>query len=236
MDDDDDKDDDDDDKEADDDADAAEGGKKEKEDEADFPCPSAALIREVLVQMGHTDTSDAHVAALHRAFERERLVCQYLPSGGKYRRSCHIYRRPMEKDPNMPMTVHKTADPFRGHHGDMMMTRSLGDWKHVSWILPRPQIARTSVRPTDHWRVVLASDGLWDVVSHEQAASLTRGAETCQEAAEALVSAAKHVYLSERGLELPGDDTTVLVVDLNPSLRPFAPPQEGGAGCGCTIS
>ena len=40
-----------------------------------------------------------------------------------------------------------------------------------------------------------------------------------RERTKALVQAAKYVYLQERGLPLPGDDTTVLVVELNPSQR-----------------
>lgn len=232
--------DDDDDNEDDDEGDD-EDGKKDKDNE-DLPLPSAAMIKEVLVAMQHADTSDAHIGRLLRAFAREKLICEHLPSGGKYRRDCFIYRRPFEKDENMPITVHKTADPFRGHHADMMMTRSLGDWKHVSWILPTPQVHRSAMRPTDHYRVVLASDGLWDVVSHEQALALTRAAPTAHEAAEELLAAAKRVYLEDRGLELPGDDTTVLVVDLNPSKRSFVPPPtteaeqaDGGGGC-CTVA
>lgn len=203
----------------------------------DYPCPPDALIREVLTEMQHPDTSDGHISSLRRAFERERTICGYLPGSGKYRRNCFIYRRPREKDENMPMTVHTTEDPFRGKHADMMMTRSLGDWKHVAWILPTPQVERHYMRATQHWRVVIASDGLWDVVSHERCAELTRESATCQEAAEALVEEAKKVYLGERALELPGDDTTVLVVELNPSNKSYTQPGSGGggAGCGCNV-
>ena len=61
-----------------------------------------------------------------------------------------------------------------------------------------------------------------------------------QAAAEALVDAAKVVYLEHRQLELPGDDTTVLVVDLNPSNLAYVEPPPvgsggggGGGGSGC---
>ena len=121
----------------------------------------------------------------------------------------------------------------------MMMTRSLGDWKHVAWILPQPQMARSRVGAEEHHRVIIASDGLWDVVSHEKCMELCRGAPTVQAAAEALVEAAKVVYLEHRQLELPGDDTTVLVVDLNPSQLAFVEPppvaSSGGDGSGCCL-
>ena len=40
--------------------------------------------------------------------------------------------------------------------------------------------------------------------------------EALQEAADALLEVAKQEYLTQRGLKLMGDDTTVLVVDLLP--------------------
>jgi len=200
------------------------------------PRASVELIKEVLYEMKHPDTSEAHIAFLHKVFKREKLILRYLPSGGKYRRSCFIYTRPFRKDENEPLTVHTTRDPFASHHADMMMTRSLGDWRHVAWILPRPQVQRAVVAAGVHHRVVIASDGLWDVVSHQQCAEIVRAAETAQAASDGLLAAANKVYLEDRQLELPGDDTTVLVIDLNPSelewTAPSSPSPEGeGAVC-----
>ena len=126
--------------------DSNQGGEDEEEegearvDSAREQVPSVELIKEVLHEMKHPDTSEAHIAFLHKVFKREKLILRYLPSGGKYRRSCFIYTRPFRKDENEPLTVHTTRDPFASHHADMMMTRSLGDWRHVAWILPRPQV------------------------------------------------------------------------------------------------
>ena len=39
------------------------------------------------------------------------------------------------------------------------------------------------------------------------------------------------VYLDEWHLDLPGDDTTVMVVDLNPSELPYKEPKPEEAGC-----
>lgn len=198
------------------------------EDAEDDVLPTTEMIGQVLSELKHTDGTGAHIERLLQALAREKLIGRYLKSSGKYRRDCHIYRRPKEKDANQPLTVHTTEDPFRKHHSDMMMTRSLGDWSKVAWILPAPETRRATVGAHEHVRIVLASDGLWDVVSHEEAADLTRRAPTAQAAAQALVDAAKFVYLEERGLALPGDDTTVLVVEINPSRLPFKPVRKQG--------
>ena len=68
---------------------------------------------------------------------------------------------------------------------------------------------------------------------HKLCAELTRSAPTVQEAADALISAAKKVYFEQWGLQLPGDDTTVLVVELNPSGMP-PPLKPAGGGC-CAV-
>ena len=42
------------------------------------------------------------------------------------------------------------------------------------------------------------------------------------------------VYLEERGHELMDDDTTLLVIELNPSGVKYTPPGGGGGGC-CSL-
>jgi serine/threonine protein phosphatase PrpC len=218
-------------------AEAKERGEAPKEEEDDDDAgkeaiPSPELILRVLNELGHSDRSEAHIAALRKAFEREKLILKHVPSGGKYRRQCFIYKRPPERDANEPLTVHTTKDYSTGHHADMMMTRSLGDWKHVAWILPLPMIKAYTVPADGYRRVVLASDGLWDVVPLDKALRLVCRIESVQDAAEALLEEAKRVYFEERKLELPGDDTTVMVVDLNPSQMPL--PGLASVGC-CSI-
>ena len=113
-----------------------------------------------------------------------------------------------------------------------MMTRSIGDWSKSSWVLPQPELAHFDVPIGTHTRVILASDGLWDVVSPERAAKLTREAESASEAAQKLLVEAKDIYLGERAGKTMGDDTTIMVIDLNPSL--LAMQQLGGDGC-CSV-
>lgn len=98
------------------------------------------------------------------------------------------------------------------------MTRSICDWTKSSWVLPQPELLHFNVPVGTHIRAILASDGLWDVCTPERAAAITRAASTAEEAAANVLAVAKAAYLSERMLSQFGDDTTVMVVDLNPSL------------------
>ena len=104
------------------------------------------------------------------------------------------------------------------------MTRSIGDWTKSSWVLPQPELRQFEVPSSSHMRLVLATDGLWDIVSPEHAAQVTRAAPTPQQACDELLEICRVVYMDERGLDKMGDDTTVMIVELNPSERPFEPP------------
>jgi serine/threonine protein phosphatase PrpC len=97
------------------------------------------------------------------------------------------------------------------------MTRSVCDWTKSSWVLPHPEISTFEVPPGAVFRAVLASDGLWDVCTTAEAAAIAHGEPTAEAAANRLLELARRVYLGDRGLDKMGDDTTVLVVDLNPS-------------------
>ena len=53
-------------------------------------------------------------------------------------------------------------------------------------------------------------------------------------AAKDLLRIPEKVYLEERGHELMDDDTTILVIELNPSGTKMVPAAGGGGGC-CEI-
>ena len=114
---------------------------------------------------------------------------------------------------------------------DLQMTRSIVDWKGPDVVLPHPQLLRFRVEAHSHARVVIASDGLWDVCTHVQAAKICRKREAAEAVAKGLLAVAEKEYLTVRGLEGMSDDTTVICVDLNPSLRPFSPPRSS-----CTVA
>ena len=97
-------------------------------------------------------------------------------------------------------------------------------------LVPHPEILRFRVPADGCQRVVLASDGLWDFVTPDEACTkvLCR-AKDAADAAYSLASLAQQ-RSNMRFNELK-DDTTVLVVELNPSGAP--PPLSAAAGTGC---
>jgi serine/threonine protein phosphatase PrpC len=124
-------------------------------------------------------------------------------------------------------------DPYSSHYRDLQMTRSICDWTKSSWVLPQPQLLRFDVPAGKHMRAVLASDGLWDVCTVERAAEVVRAARTIDEAAAALLAIAKEEYLGNRALPNMGDDTMVMVLELNPSL--LARPASTGSCPDCGV-
>lgn len=115
------------------------------------------------------------------------------------------------------------------------VTRSIGDWDGARAMVPQPEVLRFEVGRDQHVRAIIASDGVWDFLSLEEAAALARKAPTAQVAAQRIADKARARSLSR--LNQLKDDTTCVVVDLNPSglevTKP--PPPEGGGGC-CVLS
>ena len=79
-----------------------------------------------------------------------------------------------------------------------------------------------------HERVIIASDGLWDFCTPELAAAIVRRAPTAKKAAREMVRLAE--LRSKAKFNEIKDDTTCVIIDLNPSGLPFAAPIRT-AGC-----
>ena len=133
-------------------------------------------------------------------------------------------RSSSRKDKIRPVVVATALDHSCPRYYDVAMTRSIGDWLGPDMVLPSPSTEAFEV-PAGKWtRVIIASDGLWDVMRHESAVRLAREIARPQEAAELLLKFAQGEYAA-RGKKVVGDDVTVLVVDLNPSQLPFTAPK-----------
>jgi protein phosphatase PTC1 len=77
----------------------------------------------------------------------------------------------------------------RAGHG-LMVTRSLGDrWFRSVGVIAEPEVGHHAIR-SDDVAIALATDGLWDVLDHEEAGNIVRRAASAQAGADALVRAA----------------------------------------------
>ncbi|KAE8667068.1 Protein phosphatase 2C 16 [Hibiscus syriacus] len=123
---------------------------------------------------------------------------------------------------------------WNGHRvfGVLAMSRSIGDRYLKPWIIPDPEVMFIPRAKEDEC-LILASDGLWDVMSNEEACDLARrrilqwhkknGATLASERGETIDPAAQSAaeYLSNRALQKGSkDNITVLVIDLK-ALRKF---------------
>ena len=117
---------------------------------------------------------------------------------------------------------------WNGHRvfGVLAMSRSIGDRYLKPWIIPEPEVTFIP-RAKDDECLILASDGLWDVMSNEEACDLARrrillwhkknGSELSSVRGEGIDPAAQAAaeYLSNRATQKGSkDNITVVVVDL----------------------
>ena len=80
------------------------------------------------------------------------------------------------------------------------MSRAIGDEKLKKFVIPDPDVTSRSISADDAF-VVLATDGLFDVLRNDEVASLCRGMTDCEVAANRLANEVVH-----RGIV---DNTTV---------------------------
>lgn len=188
---------------------------------------------------GHRTATKAELDVYSRALHRVAAIEAAIPDGAEQRRAALVIKRPprphhlrggregsngqrtttKRSGPTVVATATTHEDP---HYYDVAMTRSIGDWLGSSMVLPHPSCRAFDV-PAGTWtRIVIASDGLWDVCEQELATRAAREYATAQEAAEALLALAHVEYLERKNKTVVGDDTTIMVVDLNPSLLQFS--------------
>ncbi|XP_022754842.1 protein phosphatase 2C 77-like isoform X2 [Durio zibethinus] len=108
----------------------------------------------------------------------------------------------------------------------LAMSRSIGDRYLKPWIIPDPEVMFVPRAKEDDC-LILASDGLWDVITNEEACEVARkrillwhkkhGGKLCSEMGEGVDPAAQSAaeYLSRLALSKGSQDNiTVIVVDL----------------------
>jgi len=178
-----------------------------------------------------------------RALERERLIEAVDRSKGLRRGQSSLGKRLDAKGAPTVIKASRGGNPEAEGSAapasaaqvvSTVVTRSIGDWDGARAMIPEPGLERFQVEGTGkHERVVIASDGLWDFCTPELAAKIARRERTAQAAASALLRLANNRSIAKFN-ELK-DDTTCVVVDLNPSHLPFEKPKMDGACSACCV-
>lgn len=116
----------------------------------------------------------------------------------------HVATDPGERARVLARGGHVTANGRV--EGRIMVSRAMGDRPVKRFVAPTPEVTTVQLAAEDEF-LILASDGLWDVVSSEQAADLVRATVRVPELA------AKRLALKAIELE-SGDNISVIVVFL----------------------
>ncbi|VFQ86880.1 unnamed protein product [Cuscuta campestris] len=104
--------------------------------------------------------------------------------------------------------------PLRCWPGGLCLSRSIGDMDVGEFIVPVPHVKQVKLSSAGG-RLIIASDGVWDALSAEMAFDCCRGLQPDAAAAQ-IVKEAVH----PKGLR---DDTTCIVIDLQPPEKPPQP-------------
>lgn len=99
--------------------------------------------------------------------------------------------------------------------GILSLSRSIGDRKLRSYVIATPEVREHNISEEDEM-LIMASDGLWDVLGADELYPMLTGVHV-QTGAERLVA--------ESVLRGSKDNITVLIVDLRPDAASFAPPR-----------
>ena len=158
------------------------------------------------------------------------MIATTNPEGSEWRKRVFVRQRDKDHDVNQVWVVSTADNRADPGYSDLQMTRSMCDWRASDMVLPNPQVHSFTVKPGEVMRVCLASDGLWDICDFQKSADVMKKYSSVDKCATTLLGLAKTEYLENREHDKMDDDTTVLVIELNPSG--IKPP--GAGGC-CSI-
>jgi len=100
--------------------------------------------------------------------------------------------------------------------GQLAVSRAIGDRHLKQWVIPDPEITHRKLEPQDLC-VVLASDGVWDVLTNATVADLCIEAHsTCTKPSQKWVQEAAKIITYRAFVGGSTDNITTLVVDLKP--------------------
>lgn len=145
--------------------------------------------------------TEVHVA---NAGDSRAIIVQRM---GKVEPLSHDHK-PNRPDEMARIKAHGGGVYFHGVwrvQGILAVSRAIGDRNLKAYVTAEPDVVRREITPADKY-LVLATDGLWDVMSNEEVGEVLVGMADPQEAAARLVE-----YAFNRGST---DNITVVVIDL----------------------
>jgi serine/threonine protein phosphatase PrpC len=169
------------------------------------------------------------VGLVTKALRRGKIIATTNPERAAFRKRVFVRQRDKDHDVNQVWVVSTAAQRSDPGYSDLQMTRSICDWRAADMVLPNAQIHTFEVPAGKVFRVCLASDGLWDVCTFARAAAIIGKSKSVHTAALEMMAIPVGEYIGVRGHDMMDDDTTILVVELNPSGIKVASPS--GDGC-----
>jgi len=110
--------------------------------------------------------------------------------------------------------------PLRAYPGGLVFSRALGDADCGGWLIPDPHVSAIRLKPESKCMLVLASNGVWDMVEPSLAAVIARHARDVHAAAAMLVQRAtnaRNPYFTS-DWNIPLDDTTAIALSIGASV------------------
>ena len=104
---------------------------------------------------------------------------------------------------------------FGRYNLSAMMTRTIGDVYGPRSCFPLPDVAALTIKRSEFARIVLASDGMWDVLTVEEVRKTVMKFRYPEQLAIALAQKARNLRELHK---LRKDDITIIVVDIHPDV------------------
>ena len=101
---------------------------------------------------------------------------------------------------------------FSRYNVSINMTRTIGDKFGPRCCISQPEVSSVVLAPEDSARIVIASDGVWDVMTNAQVGALVFSSISPRAAARRISNAA--ASLRDK-YDMRPDDISVVVVDVN---------------------
>ncbi|KAK8597542.1 hypothetical protein V6N13_094946 [Hibiscus sabdariffa] len=143
-----------------------------------------------------------------------------LPSESERIRNCRGRVLALRQEPH----IQRVWLPHEDSPG-LAMSRAFGDFRLKDHgIIAVPDVSHHHLTPNDHF-IVLASDGVWDVLNNDQVASIVMEAESELEAARTVVEAATASWKKKFPSSKVDDCTAVCLFLQNRQHPSFLPPE-----------